>query len=373
MIYLDYAGSGLPLPEVISQYPQYCAKYSLNPHGGTRQAEEARRAILAAERRLLKSMGIPEDEAEVVWTSGGTEALNLAIFGLQPANPSEWFVDSTAHHAMIEPAKIRTGKTGVPLVRLMTKRTGELELPPSSSPAVICICQLNNETGAIQDLPAIRRNIGSNPLMIVDACQSFCRIPLEWTKARIDMAIVSSRKIGGPASSGALVIRKGLRLSPMLFGGRQQHGLRPGTMDTVNILLFADAAEHIANENAIEYEKRLESLNSLLVNGLNELKLPKHTMISQKGRSHPAICMFSLPGYEGAVIKRILADKHDIIIGTGSACSAEAGEPSHVLTAMGFDEKTIRGALRVSFSPTQTESHHITAFLETLKQTLDNY
>ena len=375
MIYLDYAGSGLPIQEVLSRYPKYCERYSLNPHGGTRQAEEARRAILLAERRLMKCMGIPEDEADVIWTSGGTEALNLAILGVQPDKDNAWLVDATAHHAMLEPARHRAEVSGLPLVHLMPKRTGELELPltPIADAAVCCVCQLNNETGAVQNLTAVRQSIGKSPLLIVDTCQGFGRIPLEWTTARVDIAVVSSRKIGGPASGGALIVRKGVRLTPLFFGGGQQHGLRPGTLDTVNILLFADAAELATDTDSTEHEKRLEKLNALLVNGLKELKKAKYTLISQHGHAHPAICMFSFPGYEGAVLKRILADKYDIIVGTGSACSAEAGEPSHVLTAMGFDEKTIRGALRVSFSPTQTETHHITAFLEALKQTLDSY
>ena len=368
MIYLDYAASGLVRPEIAGRYAEYCREYSLNPHGGTVQAETCRRMIEGAERRLLKCLGVRDGEARVIWTSGGTEALNLAIRGYGCGDDCTW-VDVAAHPAMLRPCEAR-GNCHL----LDVDKNGQLVLPEGEmlANALICVCHVNNESGAVQDLTALRRRIDGmgGGCLLVDAAQSFGKLSIEWRAGKIDLLAISSRKIGGPASVGALIIRKGVDLKPFLLGGGQQAGLRSGTVDTVGVMMFADAAELAYSEMDGELEK-VRRLNTMLWDGLEPFGKYGFARISPPDAS-PYIASFSFRGYEGAVLKRILAQNEDIVISTGSACSAESGGLSHVYTAMGFDEATVRGALRVSFGHGSQEGDVI-AFLAGLKRTLEGY
>ena len=368
MIYLDYAASGLVRQEIAGRYAEYCHDFSLNPHGGTVHAEKCSRMIVEAERRLLKCLGIREGEARVIWTSGGTEALNLAIHGYGDGTEAVW-VDCASHPAMLRPCESRGRCHG-----LGVGRDGQVILPEGEifSNACVCACHVNNESGAVQDLMELRRKIDGmgGACLVVDAAQSFGKLPIEWRSGGIDMLALSSRKVGGPASVGALIARKGIALRPLLLGGGQQGGLRSGTVDTVGAMMFADAAETACSKMVGEMD-RVRGLNKMLWDGLSSFSKYGFVRISPLGAS-PYIAAFSFRGYEGAVLKRILAQNEDIVVSTGSACSAESGELSHVFKGMGFDDATVRGALRVSFGYGSQEGDVI-AFLTGLKRTLENY
>lgn len=371
MIYLDYAGSGIVRPEIAARYVDYCTRYSLNPHGGTRQAEVCRRAVLEAEQRLLACLGIAEGTASVVWTSGGTEALNLVIRGLQAKAPLAIYADAMAHPAMLESVKARVALTGEnwrpvgPGVwDVMTAERTEGTVP------LACVCHVNNETGEITDLRGIRQALGGAGVLVADAAQSFGKVPIDWGGARVDALTASSRKIGGPSAVGALVLRRGVAVSPLLVGGGQQRGLRSGTIDVIGAVMFADAAEAAFAEQA-RHMAQWQALSERLWDGLAAMGRPEWVRLSPPG-AFPGIALFAFRGYEGAVIKRLLAERHDIVIGTGSACSAESGKTSHVLAAHGVDKATARGALRVSFGP-QTTADEVDALLSALAQTLAEY
>ncbi len=363
--YLDYAGSGLPSETIMARYAEYAREFSLNPHSGTRQAEVARRKVLEAERRILSLLGIREGEARVIWTSGATEALNLGIRGYGEQNCMVC-VDAAAHPAMLEACRCREN-----CVELAPGKLSE-SLPDGCE--VLCVCHVNNETGAIADLMSLRKGLdqvgGKSRCFVVDCAQSFCRQAIPWRSCGIDLLSLSSRKIGGPAGVGALVVRRGVALRPLIVGGGQQSDLRSGTLDVVGISLFADAAEE-ASQSLAQAEARIRHLNEGLWRGLEAFSDCGLIRISPTdGSAH--IATFSLVGYEGAVVKRILADRYGILVGSGSACSAEAGKPSHVLTAMGYDESVSRGAIRVSFGPTSRQED-VDRFLVALKSCLDEY
>ena len=368
MIYLDYAASGLVRDEIANHYTVYCRDYSLNPHGGTMQAEACRRKILDAEHRLLQCLGIRDGDAHVVWTSGGTEALNLAIRGSFDEQGGI-FVDAAAHPAMLRPAEA-CGHCH----KMAVAGDGRIQLPQNglAKESLVCVCHANNESGAVQDLLSIRKLIDAagGGRLLVDAAQSFGKLPIPWRSAGIDILAVSSRKIGGPASVGALVVRNGINLRPLILGGGQQGGLRSGTVDTVGVMMFADAAEMaVAEQNAVC--DKIRQLNELLWNGLASFEKYGLVRLSPEAGS-PYIASFAFEGYEGAVLKRILAQNENIVISTGSACSAESGELSHVFKGMGFDDATVRGALRVSFGHGSQEGDVI-AFLAGLKRTIEAY
>ena len=369
MLYLDYAASGLVRQEIVERYADYCREFPVNPHGGTMQSEKCRRAIMEAERRLLGCLGIREQEAHVIWTSGGTEALNLAIHGYG-AGEEDLYVDGTAHPAMLRPCEHR-GHCHV----MSVDGKGHVLLPDgnhNSGKSLFCFCHVNNESGATQGLSSLRQDIDSRGggRLLVDAAQSFGKVQVEWRSAKIDMLAVSSRKIGGPASMGALIVRNGIQLRPLILGGGQQGGLRSGTVDTVGIMMFADAAELACAESGTVFHN-IRHLNKMLWDRLASFEKYGFVRISPEDGS-PYIASFAFKGYEGAVLKRILAQDEDIVISTGSACSAESGELSHVFKGMGFDDATVRGALRVSFGHGSQEGDVI-AFLAALKRTLETY
>jgi len=354
-IYFDHAAATPVLAEVAAEHLALCSEHYANPHSTSWLGAEGLRAVADAERRLLELLGIPAGEADVVWTSGGTEAINLACQGVLRGQTSPCaLVDAGAHVAVIDACRAGVGPSGREHALPLTRDGGALldgleQAFPRSAKGVFAVCHTNNETGAVHDLIELRRWSNRHApglLLVVDAIQSLSRTRVPWWEAAIDLLVISGRKIGGPASVAALIRRRGVELDPLFFGGGQQGGLRPGTMDVVGILEFVRAAE-ITCLSMDQDHKHVACLNARLREQLVARIDPAPVWISPPQAS-PYIVSFSFPGCEGAVLMRILAE-HGIIVGTGSACSAESGEPSHVVRAMGFGEDVARGMLRVSF------------------------
>jgi cysteine desulfurase len=364
-IYFDHAAATPPLPEVLAAHADLASRHIVNPHAGTRASETVMQAICQAEQRLLNRLGIPRPDAKVVWTSGGTEANNLAIRGFLAANPGiACAIDASAHDSQRAPCP----PTHQPMSVMANGQIDLARLADSAgSKQLAGICHVNNETGVIQNLAAIR-TVLPKAILAVDAAQSFTKLPIPWHEAQIDLLTLCGRKFGGPAGIAALVIRKGHSLQPILHGGGQQHGLRPGTLDTVGILEFVMAAE-ILLPRLDEMRKRFTGLNQQLRQGL--LTPPWQTTLISPETAAPHILAFSFPGFEGAILARALAER-GVVVGTGSACSAETGQPSHVAKAMGFDLKTARGMLRVSFGPEST-TEDIDTLLRELATVIKTY
>lgn len=378
MVYLDYAGACPVLSEVIDAHPGLCARYIANPHGTTGPSNDAKTAIWRAEREIFSATQVQDDEARLIWTGGGTEADNLAILGLRRSGaPFRAVVDAGAHPAVIEPARHLCKETGGDLVLIPLGQDGTLALDrvdhETAAPAdLVAVSHVNNETGAITDLVALRRWMKTHSpdaRLLVDGMQAFGRIPLPWMDARIDLLTLSARKLGGPASVGMLLVRRNIELKPLLYGGGQQHSVRPGTLDTVGIVETAIAAK-VACGRSTEERARIASINRFLREQLQRWTVPTVQLISPP-EACPHILSLSLPGYEGAVVMRLLAEK-GVIVGTGSACSAESNKPSQVLTAMNLPDSVARGLLRISMG-WQTTSHDARRFLAELAQVVREY
>lgn len=372
MFYLDYAAACPVRPEIAEQYLSCCQRYFANPHGGTCFAEECRRVLLDAERRLLACLSISAESARVIWCSGGTEALNLAITGLAGLRKTDTVAyDPTSHPAMLDPLK-KLGRQGTSLLAMPVDQQGLLQpfTDPLISFPLLCCCHVNNETGQIQPLGQLRKAMNTKGILCVDAVQSFSKVPLPWEEAHIDLAAISSRKLGGPSSIGALICRRGIDLAPLILGGGQQYGQRSGTLDVVAIKLFADSTE-MACRNRNKEAKRLLQLNQYLRQNIKKLSNGKWPIFSS-ANSVPDIFSFAIPGYEGALVARILAEKFQILIGTGSACSAESAQTSHVLKAMGIPKKIARCQLRISFGYATTQKD-LDAFIEALPNALKEF
>ena len=362
---LDRAAGEAPAPEIAALYPELCARYALNPHGITCFAEEARRALIAAEEELLEAMGISAGEATVIWCATGTEAINLALRGAAAALPAAPICyDATAHPAVANTAtSMGTGRNARPVRTFLLDADGALPrtaFPACIGPSIVALSLVNNENGARWN--ADRSALPPGTVLLADGCQCLGKHPIPWDEAHLDLLIVSGRKIGGP-SAAALVCRRGTRLQAVTTGGSQQNRLRAGTIDVPSAILLAKAAARSCR-SAVKTLPRISALKAQLLAGLN----PEWPVFSPANAS-PYITLFAVPGHDGAVIARILAQHHGVLVGTGSACAAEHGDPSPTLTALGIPKDIAQGALRVSFS--RDSSHaEVAAFLDALPKTL---
>ena len=380
LVYLDHAATTPLNPNIVQGHENLVEDFFFNPHSTHQHSENCLRAIENAKVKLLKILGIDRDEADVVWTSGGTEANNLAILGNlreMQCGQCTAMVEKSAHQSMLAPAQANIDECGrcleVPVDgkgHLSLDTLAVKDLPAEGG--VLAVCHVNNETGARQDLVAARSWLDKNApdvYLVVDAVQSFTKIDIEWSEARIDLLVLGGRKIGAPPSTGALVMRKGTPLKPIMFGGGQQKGYRPGTMDTVGIIEFAAAAEDAWNGKDRCYH-HAAMLRERLWHTLHACS-PVEPIVLSPDDSSPYICNVALPGYEGAIVMRALAEK-GIIVATGSACSAESSSTSHVLEAMKVDRRLARNALRISFSGINQKAD-IDNLGKALAEVLENY
>lgn len=370
MLNLDHAAATDVLPEVLAAHADLCRNHVANPHGTTRYGEASRRAIVRAERDLLGCLRIPEEEARVIWTSGGTEAVNQSVLGSSEfVAKSGVLVDPAAHPAMLEPCRVLEHETEAKMTPFALSSTGELVLPecaPTPACRLAAVCHVNNETGAVADLTALRRWLDRfcpDARLAVDAVQTFGKLPVPWRQGRIDLLALSARKLGGPTGVGALVVRRGVEVGPLLHGGGQQRGLRAGTLDTVGIVEFVMAAQIRCARAAQELE-HAGRLHAEVRRRLATWDGPAPVFLSPDDVSPWILCL-AFPGYEGALVMRLLAER-DVLVGTGSACSAESAKTSHVLAAMGVGDKVARAALRVSFGSSST-TDDVGIFIDALR------
>ena len=286
-----------------------------------------------------------------------TEALNLAATAFRD---KEVLLDPGAHEALSKPLSVARS------IRLQLERDGRLH--SDNQLDNVALSHVNNETGVEQDLVRIRLEMG-NGLLLVDGAQSFCRIRIPWNDAKIDMLAISSRKIGGPASVGALICRRGhASLKPLILGGGQQHGMRSGTLDVCGIEMFVRTAECLCATMA-ERQSRIKALNEEFFRCLKGFRW-RNELVCGAGERH--IHMLHLPGFEGAVVSRILAEDHGIMVASSSACSAEHGGGSVTMRALGYSEQAAKEAVRISFdsSCTPEEIHRL---FEALDKTLEYF
>lgn len=362
---LDRAAGHRPNAFCLSQYPAVALKYSRNPHGLTCYAEECRRALNLAERRILELVGASPEEAYVIWCTNGTTALNLALRGIELPERASLAIDIGGHHALVNTAR----SLGRKVNGFLLDDSGAFPQAVSSDCALVGLSLVNNESGLVWN--GFRGAIPAETVLLVDGCQAFGKHPIPWNSAHIDLLVLSGRKIGAPASSACLVCRKGVPLNrSLIVGGGQQRGLLSGTVDTVNALLFAAVAEDACGNMGESFE-RVSALNRQLREGLARLGGGRWPVFSPEGAS-PYILYFAIPNYQGALVARLLAAEHGILVGTGSACTAESNETSALLKARGVSDDTARSAIRVSLS-TESTADDIDALLNALPTLLKEY
>lgn len=312
------------------------------------------------------------DKSEVIFTSGATESNNIAILGLKEfgeANNKKHIITTRIEHkAVLEPIE-HLEKNGFTVSYLEVDESGivnpeQLKKLLQDDTLLVSIMHINNETGSIQPINEICDALElSEAYLHIDAAQSFGKMSDDLKNDRIDLISASGHKVYAPKGIGALIMRKRgfLKppLKPIMFGGGQEKGLRPGTLAVPLIAGFGLACE-IAQKNAVLWQQHAQNLKDELIQALNTLDAQYNGE-----NTSPFVLNFSVPGVNSEAAMVML--KGIAAVSNGSACTSSSYTPSHVLTAMQLDEKCIAGAIRVSWGH-MTESLPITEIIEKLKQ-----
>lgn len=348
--YLDHAASTPMRPAAVeAMLPLLTGSYG-NPSGAHALAREARAALESARERLAAAVGC--QAGEVVFTSGGTEADNLAIRGAAGARPGAAVCLATDHHAVLHPVQHAGGR----IVAVDRRGVADLDsltavLEPSVS--IVSVALVNNETGAVQDLEriaAVVRERAPAALLHTDASQALCWLDLRESAASADLVTLASHKCGGPRGIGALVVRAGARLQPQQVGGGQERERRSGTQDVASAAAFAVAAEEADRERATFVKRARGWRDALVAVATSEVAGAIESAAPDGDRAHlvSGIANLCLPDVESEALLFLLEQDHGVLASAASSCASGAQEPSHVLAAMGIDRELARGSLRLS-------------------------
>ncbi len=367
MIYLDHNATTPVDGRVAAVVEEHFRARFGNPSSGHRAGREAAEALELARRQVADLVGA--DAREVVFTSGGTEANNLALKGAVAALGLTRLIVSAVEHASVRaPARWLAGR-GMTVETLPVDEQGrvcpaDLEARLAEGPpALVSVMWVNNETGVVQDIPALAEVVRRHGSWLhTDAVQGAGRLPLAWTRLGAHLLSLSGHKLGAPKGSGALVVDRALDVEPLLHGGGQEDGRRAGTENVPAQAGFGLACA-LAQAELDDRRRHWAALRRHLEAGL-EARLPGVVI---HGRWAPRVantCFFSVPGVDGEALLLAL-DERGFAVGSGAACGR--GEPSHVLTAMGVEPALAYGALRVSLGVDNTREE-IDRFLDALVQ-----
>ncbi|MCD7948364.1 MAG: cysteine desulfurase [Oscillospiraceae bacterium] len=350
-IYLDSAATTPVLPEAATAALEVMTETFGNPSSLHAQGRLAAARLRANRRTVAAKLGCGPDE--LFFTSGGTEGNNWAIFSSTEAvrrHGTHIITTAAEHDAVLEPVKVLE-RADWSVTRLKPDHTGHISteafqdaLRPETS--FVSMMLINNETGArfpVEACAAAAKASHPHLLFHTDAVQAFLKVPFTASALGADLVTVSGHKIGAPKGIGALYIRRGTKLSPLLYGGGQEQNLRSGTEPTAQIAAFA-AACAAWNPAASNHMADLKAQAIALLRAVPGLHI-----ISAGDAPH--ILAVSLPGYPSEMLVRALSDG-GIFVSSGSAC--HRGKPSHVFASMGLDQRTLTGMLRISLCPTST-------------------
>jgi len=357
MIYLDNNATTPIDSAVTEKMSQFSKGHFGNPSSLYPIGIEAKKNINKDRGDIAESMGA--HKSEIVFTGSGTEADNFAIRGIMDAHPekNEFITSSIEHPAVIETARYLEKKgikvTYVPVDQYGTVDLDFLKDSITSKTALISIMHANNEIGTIQPIETIAKIAKEKGVLFhTDAVQSFGKIDVNVNKLGIDLLSVSAHKIYGPKGVGALYIRKGTNIVPLIYGGHQEKLMRAGTENTIGIVGFGEAVR-VFKQRKDKDRKHVEKLADRLKKGVEEMipnvKFNGHPKNRIKGTLN-----FSFSGLEAEAILLALATK-EIFVSTGSACSEGTEESSHVLAAIGLDPVLSRSSIRISLGRFNSE------------------
>jgi cysteine desulfurase len=370
-IYLDNAAAARTEQAALESFIEVCRCDYGNPSALHEFGLEAEKIITACKKTVLGQLNA-EATHELIFTSGATESNNLAIFGCVKRFRNKRVITAKTEHPSVAECFKELAERGMEVVYLNKLSAegeidyAELEEAVNGDTVLVSLNHVNNETGLINDTEKIGRFIkarNKNVFFHVDAAQSFGKLLFDAERGRVDLISLSAHKMGGVKGVGALAARKGVTVQPLMFGGKQQKGLRPGTENTCGIAAF-DTAAKLAAENMSENLNIVRRLNDYTRAGLLAIG---GVIINSGADASPYILNASFPGLKSETLLHAL-EEAGIFISAGSACSSKA-KASAVLTACGLSRELIESSARVSFSRFNTLDE-CEAFIAALKKIL---
>ena len=370
-IYFDHSATTPLDPRVLTAMGPFLGGAFGNPSSQHHEGRVAREAVEIARAQVASLIGAEPDE--IIFTASGTEADNLALIGAVRASGKPGHIVTTSiEHAAILETCLFLAASGTKVTHLPVDGDGlvgpeGLLHALQSNVTLVSIMAANNVVGTLQPIEELTHLTKLHGVLFhTDAVQAAGKIPLDVNRLHVDLLSLSAHKLHGPKGVGALCVRKGTRLSPIVFGGGQERGLRSATETVAGIVGFGAAAE-IAREELAKEATRLAQFRERIARELFRA-LAQAYLFGHPVHRLPGHLSFGLRGLEREVGKLLAAlDAAGIAVSAGSACSANhAGEPSPVLLAMGYDSEHSRGLVRVSLGRFNTEQE-VDRFLKILR------
>ncbi|MDD3314750.1 MAG: cysteine desulfurase family protein [Syntrophaceticus sp.] len=357
-VYLDHAATTPVHSSVLQEMHKVLDTHFGNPSSLHFYGRAAQQHLEVARQRVARLMGA--GQKNVIFTSGGTEADNLAIVGtaLSYRERGRHIITSTIeHHAVLDTCHMLS-HNGFDVTFLPVDEDGVVD-PDDVRKAIrpetilITIMHANNEIGTIEPIPEIGEIAREHDIIFhTDAVQTAGYLPLNVDDLFADLLSVSAHKIYGPKGAGALYVREGIKLKPLFHGGGQERTCRPGTENLPGIVGLGKAAEIAIREQSAE-SKRYRKLSDLLIRGIKE-RIPGARLNGHPQHRLPHNVNISFRGVKGECLL-VALDKHGIAVSTGSACSSDSTQLSHVLEAIGLSEKNGAGTIRMTVGRSTTE------------------
>lgn len=357
-VYLDNSATTPVRPEVVAAMEQALRETFGNPSARHHLGLAAEKALQEAREQVAGVLGVAPEE--IIFTSGGTEANNLALKGLARAlrRRGRHLITTMVEHPSVLNTCRQLEEEGFAVTYLPVDASGCLDaarvaaaLRPDT--VLVSIMHVNNEVGAVQPIEAVGRLLAARPEKVyfhVDAVQSFARLPLKPGAWHLDLVSISAHKIHGPKGVGALYVRRGTRLAPLMGGGDQEGGLRPDTENVPGIVGFGTAASLAAGDAAAG--ERMAALRRRLWEGISRAVPEARYNGPPPERAAPHILNVSFEVQAEVLLHALEAV--GIYVSSGAACHSRRPEPSHVLAAMGLKGSALAGAIRFSLSPLTT-------------------
>lgn len=367
-VYFDHNATTALDSRVLDAMLPWMRVQSGNPTSRHVYGRSARDAVEHARAQVAEACGAYS--SQVIFTATGTEANNFAVKGMAGHRPATQILTSAIEHPCVTRPALSMQQLGYVSRKVAVCANGKVDLEKLRSQlamptSLISVMLANNETGVIQDVAAIAEMARvTNAFMHTDAVQGLGKLPLSFADLNVHAMTVSSHKIHGPQGAAALVLDKRVDIQPLLHGGGQEKGLRSGTENVAAIVGFGAACE-LAVANQSNYAAHTQLLRNQFEQGLAKLNV---TIFGNQVARLPNTSFFAIDGIEGETLVMAL-DRKGYAVASGSACSSDSTEPSHVLLAMGIHEDVARGAVRVSFG-THNTAAQVADFLATLNSEL---
>lgn len=368
-IYLDYAATTPVDKEVLKEMEPFFSKdygnsASLHEMGGI-----AKDAIEKARENILKKAN--GKDHKLIFTSGGTESNNFALKGLAFSNKEKKHIITTKieHDCVLNSCKFLE-KQGYRVSYLPVDKEGfvnldTLEKEITKDTLLVSIIHGNNEIGTIQNLKEISKIVHEKKsLLHTDACQSFTKVPIDLKKEEIDLMTINAHKIYGPKGVGGLLVKEGIKLEPLLHGGGHEYGIRSGTSNVPGIIGFGKSVDVIKDKDILH----MESLRNQLIKGLSNID--ESWVNGPLGKNRLCNNVNVTFRYAEGESILLLLDYKGIEVSTGSACSSNTLEPSHVLSAIGLRQEDTHGSIRISIGK-ETTKEDINYTIQTITDAVD--